>query len=177
MSLRAACDHKQHTAEKAATIIASRRAADHRPRTEIDWKAEKCYRCQAYRIVTVRGEEQISPEVRALVLKRDGFRCVCCGVSVKGQHYSLGHRLRASQGGKPVPSNLITLLGLGGEQHHGRIDSRRDPHDEARGYTVRSFQDPRKIGVMIFSENGSGATKWLSDDGEYLDEQPGELAA
>jgi hypothetical protein len=55
-----------------------------------------------------------SPAVRALVLARDGHCCVCCGVSVIGRRYSLAHRLRAGQGGKPVPSNLVTLAGLGG---------------------------------------------------------------
>ena len=41
--------------------------------------------------------------VRKLVLERDGYACIDCGTSIIGQHYSLGHRLRASQGGKPVP--------------------------------------------------------------------------
>jgi hypothetical protein len=103
---------------------------------------------------------------------------VCCGTSVKGQNYSLGHRKRASQGGRPVPSNLITLLGLGGESHHGRIDGRRDPHDEAKGYTVRSWQDPAEIGVMVFdSPGGPGVTYWLTDDGRRLTEAERGTAA
>jgi hypothetical protein len=170
-TLTAACDHKQHDAGKAAEIIALRRAADFRPRSEIDWKAEKCWRCKTYRIVTVRGEDAISPEVRALVLARDRFCCVCCGTPIAGEHYSLGHRVRASQGGRPVASNLITLLGLGGELHHGRIDGRTDPHDEGKGYALFSWQDPAEVGVMYFERpDGPGVTFWLTDDGRRLTE-------
>jgi hypothetical protein len=174
---RPACDHKQYTADRAAEVIAMRQAADLRPRTEINWRGEKCRRCGFYRIVTVRGEDLISPEVRALVLARDGHRCVCCGRSVLGQHYSLGHRVRASQGGRPVASNLVVLLGLGGERCHGRIDLYRDPADAAKGYRLQSGQDPRLISVMVFSPGGSGATVWLDDLGNYLYEAPKEGCA
>ena len=121
-----------------------------------------------------------TPEVRRLVLERDGYRCTCdgyrctcgCGRSIVGQRYSLGHRLRASQGGKAVPSNLLTFLGWGGEQCHGRIDSRRDPRDEANGLTVRSWQDPALVPVKIFGEHGSVAMAWLTDDGRYVFDPP-----
>jgi hypothetical protein len=118
-----------------------------------------------------------SRKVRKLVLDRDGRACVCCGISIIGRRYSLGHRLRASQGGKAVPSNLLIFLGWGGEGCHGRIDNRDDPHDEAKGYTVRSGQDPAQVGVMIFSEHGSGVTKYPWDDGQYHDEPPELMAA
>ena len=118
-----------------------------------------------------------SRKVRDLVLARDGRACVCCGRSVTGQPYSLQHRKRRSQGGTNSPSNLVTVLGTGTTGCHERIDSRRDPHDEAKGYTVRSWDDPAQVPVMVFSANGSGVTKWLSDDGRYLDEPPGEASA
>jgi hypothetical protein len=114
-----------------------------------------------------------TPEVRALVLARDGYACACCGVSVIGRRYSLGHRLRASQGGKPVPSNLLTFLGLGGEACHGRIDQRRRPADEDRGLTVRSYMDPALVPVTLFD----GRRVWLDDAGRYLDCEPEGLAA
>ena len=116
-------------------------------------------------------------EVRALVLARDSYACVCCGKPVSFEHYSLGHRLRASQGGRPVPSNLITLWGLGGELHHGRIDLYRDPEDEAKGYRLRSGQDPAQIPVMVFRPGGPGETVWLDDLGNYLTETPEASAA
>lgn len=119
-----------------------------------------------------RRRETVPREVRRLVLERDGYACVCCGRSIIGHRYSLGHRLRASQGGKAVPSNLLVFLGWGGEACHGRIDSRRDAHDEAKGYTVRSWQDPALIPVMVFSEHGSGITAWLTDEGTYRYDPP-----
>lgn len=118
-----------------------------------------------------------SAAVRKLVLERDGFRCVCCGASVIGQPYSLQHRKRRSQGGDNSPSNLVTVLGTGTTGCHERIDSRRDPEDEAKGYTVRSWDDPLLIPVMIFSPHGSGAAVWLTDSGEYSTEDPQGRAA
>ena len=118
-----------------------------------------------------------TPKVRALVLARDGHACVCCGLSIIGQRYSLGHRLRASQGGKAVPSNLLTFLGGGGELCHGRIDNRDNPEDEAKGYTVRSGFDPASIPVMFFSPHGPGFSAWLDDEGNLLFDDPATAGA
>jgi hypothetical protein len=106
---------------------------------------------------------------RELVLRRDSWACVCCGRSVIGHVYSLQHRKRRSQGGKNLPSNLITVLGDGTTGCHSRIDSRIDSHDEASGYTVRSGQNPAHVGVMVHGEQG-GMQVWLDDSGNYLDE-------
>jgi hypothetical protein len=114
--------------------------------------------------------------VRALVLERDGRACVCCGRAVIGRRYSLQHRKRRSQGGTSLPSNLLTVLGDGTTGCHARIDSRIDPHDEARGYTVRSGQDPALVPVMVFSEGGSGVLAWATDDGRWVFEAPGAAA-
>jgi hypothetical protein len=114
--------------------------------------------------------------VRELVLERDAHCCVCCGRSVLGQRYSLGHRLRASQGGKAVASNLLTFLGLGGEACHGRIDSRRNPSDEINGYTVRSFMDPLQVRVLLTFPDGSKGRKYLWDDGTCRNEPQQETA-
>jgi hypothetical protein len=111
-------------------------------------------------------------KTRKLVLERDGYACVCCGWSILGQPYSLQHRKRRSQGGGNSPPNLITVLGTGTTGCHLRIDSRIDPEDEEKGYTVRSWQDPADVPVMVFSEHGSGATVWLTADGRYSDEPP-----
>jgi hypothetical protein len=112
----------------------------------------------------------------ALVLKRDGYACVCCGRSIAGQRYSLQHRKRRSQGGTNSPVNLITVLGDGTAGCHARIDSRIDPHDEAKGYTVRSHGDPALVPVMIFSEHGGGVTAWLTEDGGFAFEAPAGAA-
>jgi hypothetical protein len=104
--------------------------------------------------------------VRELVLERDGYACIDCGTSILGQHYSLGHRLRAGQGGRAVPSNLVVFLGLGGERCHGRVDLYRDPDDATKGYRLRSGQDPYLVTVRAFTQNG-GADVFLWDDGTY----------
>lgn len=118
-----------------------------------------------------------SRKVRALVLERDGFCCVCCGTSIIGRPYSLQHRKRRSQGGGNSPSNLITVLGTGTTGCHERIDSRRDPADEAKGYTVRSWGIPALVPVMLFSPHGSGVMAWLDDAGAYVFEAPEAGAA
>jgi hypothetical protein len=69
-------------------------------------------------------------------------------------------------------SNLIAVLGDGSQGCHFRIDSRIDPDDELHGYTVRSGQDPRLVGVMYREPDGSGITRWLEDDGGVLYEPP-----
>lgn len=117
-----------------------------------------------------------SKAVRALVLERDGYACVCCGVSVIGRPYSLQHRQRRSQSGGNSPSNLIVVLGRGGELCHGRIDNREDPADEEKGYTVRSWGDPAAIPVVYARTDGPGFTAWLADDGSLLLDVP-EVAA
>lgn len=116
-------------------------------------------------------------KTRLLVLERDGWACVCCGRSVIGQRYSLQHRKRRSQDGTNSATNLLTVLGDGTTGCHARIDSRIDPHDEARGYTVRSGQDPALVPVMLHGNDG-GVTVWLGASGEYLFEPPeaGEAA-
>ena len=113
-----------------------------------------------------------SVKVREMVLERDGYACVCCGVSIAGQPYSLQHRKRRSQGGDNSPSNLVTVLGTGTTLCHERIDSRRDPADEANGYTVRSWADPEAVPVVLYGR----ITVWLTDDGRYSTEPPGEAA-
>jgi hypothetical protein len=72
---------------------------------------------------------------------------------------------------------LITLAGTGTTGCHLRIDSRIDPEDEAKGYTVRSFDNPADVSVMVFGEHGSGAVKYLTADGGYSDYPPGGDAA
>jgi 5-methylcytosine-specific restriction endonuclease McrA len=120
-------------------------------------------------------------KTRLMVYNRDDWRCACCGQNVMGRPHSVGHRVRRSQGGKNTLPNLLTFLGPGRnpldpDDHHARIDSRRDPHDEARGYTCRSWEDPARIPVMYFSEDGSGIAAWLLPDGTLSVHDPERAA-
>jgi hypothetical protein len=119
-------------------------------------------------------------KTRALVYARDSFACVCCGRSIIGRPHSLGHRLRRSQGGTLCPANLLTFLGWGNglteDDHHFRIDRRYDPEDEAKGFTVRSRQDPHLVSVMVFSPGGSGVSQFPTCDGQWSGKS-GETAA
>lgn len=75
-----------------------------------------------------------SDEVRRLVLKRDGYRCVACGREVDGvwSGFSLHHRHLRSHpyAGLHGPANLIVLCGSGttgchGEAHANPLLARR----------------------------------------------------
>jgi len=140
-------------------------------------------RCGYWHLETVRDDADAGPDqaTRELVYERDNWACVCCGQPVRGRPHSVGHRMRRSQGGSNLPSNLLTFLGWGNgftdEDHHARIDQRKDEHDEARGYTVRSWHDPALVPVMVFSPGGSGVLAWPTDDGRWATEAPAREAS
>jgi hypothetical protein len=149
---------------------------------------EECWvpGCGAWHVRTPKTAAWHPPQVsdtgpdrktRLLVLERDGHACVCCGISVIGQVYSLQHRQRRSQGGNSCAANLLVVLGDGTRGHHARIDSRIDPEDEAKGYTVRSRMDPHLVSVMVFtSPGGSGVTQYPTCDGGWSS-APAEVSA
>ena len=113
---------------------------------------------------------------KLLVLTRDNYSCVCCGRAIYGQQYSIQHVKRRSQGGTNTVTNLITLLGTGITACHGRIDSRVDPRDEYRGYTVRSWGDPAATPMWLVTGFGSRWVRRLPD-GTYEDADPPEAAS
>ena len=117
-----------------------------------------------------------SDAIRQLVLARDNYSCVCCGRAIYGQQYSIQHVKRRSQGGTNTATNLITLLGTGITACHGRIDSRVDPRDEYRGYTVRSWGDPATTPMWLVTGFGS---RWVLrlPDGTYEDADPPEATS
>ena len=48
---------------------------------------------------------EISPEVRGIVEKRDGYCCIFCGAPGRGE----AHYINRSQGGLGIPENIITV--------------------------------------------------------------------
>jgi hypothetical protein len=122
------------------------------------------------RAIAPRRDTGPDQATRRAVYARDGYACVCCGTPVRNRPHSVGHRKRRSQGGGNGISNLLTFLGLGSDpgnpdDHHARIDHRRDPADKDKGYRVDSAEDPAVIPVQYFETSGSGFTANLGDDG------------
>lgn len=168
--------------KRYATLAQAEAAASLKPGAE----ARKCLNreCGGFhvrsapapaRVPAARPRRRTGPDAqtRKLVLERDGYACVCCGTPVAGRRYSLAHRKRASQGGKAVPENLIVLLGLGAEQHHGRVDLYKDPADAAKGYRLKSAQDPASVPV----EYAGQGWFWLLPDGSRRPVEAGEVTA
>lgn len=135
--------------------------------------------------VPLRSPRDTGPsrKVRALVLARDGHACAACGVSIIGRPWSMQHRVPRRMGGDPrpfinQPSNLVVLCGSATTPGSCHLAcERRDPEMHARGFWLRSWEDPAAVPVMLASEHGSGITVWLSPDGSYLHEPPAERAA
>jgi len=192
------CGKTRYTDELAAKLALADIARPDRAREGDEKRAYKCPFCQGWHLTSqprrpVPHERKTagarkapkntgpSGRVRALVLQRDSYSCVCCGQSITGRPHSVGHRKRRSQGGTNEMTNLLTFLGLGSgmfpDDHHFRIDSRKNPHDEAQGYTVRSHEDPALVPVMLHSEHGSGGLVWLTESGGYSTEAPEAGAA
>ena len=110
------------------------------------------------------GYTEPDTATRRLVLQRDGYACVCCGVPFLGKRYSVHHRMHKSQGGTNSPSNLIMVLGTCAE----RIRSHRDLRDEESGYSLRTDQDPELVPILLYGRIGV----WLAPDGLYRCEPP-----
>jgi hypothetical protein len=117
-----------------------------------------------------------SPKVRALVLDRDGFLCVRCGISAMDRPRSIHHRVRRGQGGRHVPENLITLCGDGLAGCHGWVH-RNIAESRASGWLLLGTDNPLTEGVMYASEHGSGVTLWLTPGGGHGTDGPRDVAA
>lgn len=115
---------------------------------------------------------------RLQVLTRDGFACARCGKPCGPgiAPYSLQHRKARGVGGDSSAPNLVLLDGTATTGCHGEVESRRDPHDLARGYRLESWQNPEAEPVMYFSPGGSGFTAWLLRDGSLSFDGPGVAA-
>ena len=117
--------------------------------------------------------------VRAIVLERDGYRCARDGRPAGPGigPYSIQHRIARGVGGTNALPNLLLLCGSGTTLCHGEVETKRGDHDRARGYWLKSHQNPRAVGVMYFERpDGPGVTAWLCDDGSLSFEAPGEAA-
>lgn len=130
-----------------------------------------------------------TPKVRLRVRGRAGngdiFQALCEGCWCwLGRHTGeFQHRLARGAGGSRDeiingPANCLLLCG---RCHHEAEQRRRDLSQDGAGWWIRHGNgpdyDPRYVAVMLGALGDSGVTKWLSVNGEYLDEPPQESAA
>lgn len=96
-----------------------------------------------------------APTTRQIILERDRYACVRCGIPVDTSSvgYSLQHRDNRGMGGTTdpainLPSNGITLCGSGTTGDHGWAEEH--PREAERlGYAVQSWADPATVPVLV----------------------------
>ena len=132
-----------------------------------------------------------SPRVRKLVRTRAGNGdahlacCEACGTWLGEHGGQMQHRVSRGAGGSKDPvigsaANAALLCGTSSNGCHGDCEARhteRAKEMRRRGFwiehgTTLEF-DPRYVRVTLFG----GVKRWLSEDGRYLEDAPGELAA
>lgn len=94
-----------------------------------------------------------TPDVRALVLARDGYCCTWCGGPLGEGLYSLQHRRARGMGGTirtdaNSPANLLAVHGTGTTGCHMRIES-EPAAAAASGFRVDQRADPAACLVLI----------------------------
>ena len=101
--------------------------------------------------------------------------CEACGIWTCDHSSSIAYRRRARWCGGSASSLVNGLLLCGGALTgcRGRIESRRDPRDEAKGYWVRANQTPALTEVWLVTEFGSRWV-WLTEDGDYTESDPAD---
>lgn len=112
-------------------------------------------------------------ETRQLVLERDGYSCVRCGIPISGEPgigWSIQHRIPRGMGGSKdprlnLPSNLILLDGSGTTGCHGDVESNRTAA-RAFGYLVSRPLDPAEVPVTVTLRPGNPAVtaRYLLDN-------------
>lgn len=104
--------------------------------------------------------------VRALVLERDAYHCLGCGVDVRSVRWSsLQHRRARGQGGGNGPENLVTLCGSATSAGCHLLCESRDSEMTARGMVVPSWNDPLETAVVLWT----GRAVYLTAEGGYAD--------
>lgn len=101
---------------------------------------------------------------RRLVLRRDGYKCVICGLDLEKciTGYSIHHRRMRSHPwpGLNWPTNLICLCGSGTTGCHGKVHAYPDKAYE-NGWLVHAWEDePATVPIQT-----SHGTMYLTEDG------------
>jgi 5-methylcytosine-specific restriction protein A len=98
--------------------------------------------------------------VAQLVVQRDGWACVSCGLDIsgleRGRDWSIHHRIPRGMGGSrdprlSLPSNLVVLCGSGVTGCHGGTESYREGA-RARGLLLWRSEEPTEVPVEICTQ-------------------------
>ena len=71
----------------------------------------------------------------------------------------------------PAANSIVNAVLLSKEAH--RLAESRDKGMNKRGFWLKNGQDPALTSVLLFG----GCEVWLTPEGGYSDERPGEVAA
>jgi hypothetical protein len=116
-----------------------------------------------------------SAEMKAMTFARDLGWCVRCGTCVENIDHSCHHRWLLSQLGPNEFTVLITLCGTGTTGCHGYVHA-NPAESYAAGWLVRSGTDPAAVPVLRALPGGT-ARQYPTEDGDWADELPGQVAA
>ena len=120
-----------------------------------------------------------SPRVRKLARTRAGngdpFNACCEATGVWLGEYGgeIQHRDARGMGGTsdPAANSIVNAVLLSKEAH--RLAESRDKGMNERGFWLKNGQAPALTPVTLFG----GVEVWLTPEGAYSDEPPGEVAA
>ena len=107
----------------------------------------------------------------------DNARCEATGVWLGRYGGEIQHRRARGMGGTsdPVTNSIVNAVLLSKEAH--RLAESRDEGMNAEGFWLRNGEDPALTPILLHSQNGSGMTVYLGEDGLYHEQAPGEVAA
>ena len=131
------------------------------------------------RKTAARKATGFSPAVKLQVRTRAGTgdpHDACCeatGVWLGRYGGEIQHRDARGMGGtsNPVTNSIVNAVLLSKEAH--RLAESRDKDMNKRGFWLENGQDPALTPVILFG----GVRRWLTPEGGYSDEAPGEVAA
>lgn len=115
-----------------------------------------------------------SDAMRQRVYIRDAWSCVACGRNLETVTWrSIQHRVARGVGGGNTFPNLILLCGSATSAGCHRKAEDRDPDMHAKGYWLRSHEDPATTPILLVTEF---TERWVlpTADGTYADYDPEE---
>lgn len=127
-----------------------------------------------------RKETGFTPATKLLIRTRAGngdpdqARCEATGVWLGRHGGEIQHRNARRLGGSRLRNNVANGVLLSKAAH--RLAESRSAHMHAAGMWLLSTEDSLQEPIMLHGLQG-GVTVWLTDDGQYADSAPEDVAA